>query len=150
MAKQNNSVEATASANNDLEMATNDAANAPALHDESLREQALMKLEMFSEKPKEELISLSGEYLKLQENTTYNFLFTGFTTFETKNGETKEAVKLSNRDKNYINGAAVLVSTLKRKVDANANVLIPVRVITKGSKTNAAGTYMEMEVFILE
>jgi hypothetical protein len=99
--------------------------------------------QMFEEKAANEMRSLTSEYLKMEENKTYNFAFIGMTTFVTDEGEERPAATLLSKDNTqYIAGGAVLVSACKKIKEVPCFV----RIITGSKVKTGAGSYLSMEV----
>jgi len=99
--------------------------------------------QMFEEKETNEMASLTSEYLKIAENTTYNFIFVGMSTFTTDQGEERECARLvSKENQSFISGAAVLVSACKKITETPKFI----RIITGGKTKTANGSYISMEV----
>jgi hypothetical protein len=92
------------------------------------------------------LQSLSSEYLKFSPNSSYSFIFDGFTTFTDEDGEAVKAARLIDKaGKQWINAATVLVGSLDKTTD------IPclVKIVTSTEKKSGNGKYMQMEVFVI-
>jgi hypothetical protein len=99
--------------------------------------------ELFEAKDSQEMRSLTSEYLKLEENKVYNFVFTGMTTFTTDQGEEKEAAVLVDKaNATFISGAAVLVNAFKKIKEVPSFV----RIVTGSKQKGANGSYLAMEV----
>jgi hypothetical protein len=99
--------------------------------------------EQFSAQDTNVMRSLTADYLEMLENTTYNVICTGMTTFLTSEGEEREAVILIDKEnKTYINGGAVLVSSCKKLKEYPAFI----RIITGAKVKSEKGKYLSMEV----
>jgi hypothetical protein len=99
--------------------------------------------EQFSAQDTNVMRSLTADYLEIVENTTYNLICNGMTTFLTSDGEEREAVILIDKEnKTYINGGAVLVSSCKKLKEYPAFI----RIITGAKVKSEKGKYLSMEV----
>jgi hypothetical protein len=99
--------------------------------------------EQFSAQDTNVMRSLTADYLEIVENTTYNLICNGMTTFLTSDGEEREAAILIDKDnKTYINGGAVLVSSCKKLKEYPAFI----RIITGAKVKSEKGKYLSMEV----
>jgi hypothetical protein len=108
-------------------------------------EAAFKNFEAVKELENSDLIELSSTYLSFAENSTYDLIATGFTTFTDEKGNEKEAVSLINEQKeSLINANAVLVNSLK-KIGAE-NLPCFVRINTLSKVKTANGSYMNMKV----
>jgi hypothetical protein len=116
--------------------------NLVSIDHEKIQElQGLFK--MFEQKETNEMASLTSEYLKMEENKSYSFIFVGMSTFTTDQGEERECARLiSKENQSFISGAAVLVSACKKITK------IPkfIKIITGGKTKTANGSYISMEV----
>ena len=102
-------------------------------------------IKAFSEVEIKDFIELSSSYLKFQENTRYNLVATGLTTFVDDNGEEKAAVSLMNDNKeSLINANAVLVNSVKKLADSLPAGIV---VLTGGKIKGANGSYLSMKVY---
>jgi len=108
-------------------------------------------LAAFDKVPTSALQQLNSEYLKLDENSSYSFIFLGMTTLKGKEGSNEaereyEGVRLIDKDgKNYVSGLTVLVTELKRVTVLPCLVKI---VTKKETKSNSGmGKYLAMEVY---
>jgi hypothetical protein len=102
-------------------------------------------IKAFSEVEIKDFIELSSSYLKFQENTRYNLVATGLTTFVDDNGEEKAAVSLMNENKeSLINANAVLVNSVKKLADSLPAGIV---VLTGGKIKGANGSYLSMKVY---
>jgi hypothetical protein len=95
------------------------------------------------------LTGLTQEYLELKQNTTYNLIFTGMSTFKSSEGKGDvEAVLLVDKSaKQYINGNTVLVNSLKRVTAMPCLVRIVTGDMIKSSNGNYK--YLDMDVIVL-
>jgi len=102
-------------------------------------------IKAFAEVEIKDFIELSSSYLKFQENTRYNLVATGLTTFVDDNGEEKAAVSLMNENKeSLINANAVLVNSVKKLADSLPAGIV---VLTGGKIKGANGSYLSMKVY---
>jgi hypothetical protein len=87
--------------------------------------------------------SLSAEYLKLETDETYHFIFQGMDK-ATLDGQEKEVVKLIDKaGRNFISAAAVLVTSCKKV----QTLPCMVRVVTRKEIKAEKGKYLDMSVF---
>lgn len=103
----------------------------------------------FETKSDGELKNLTSEYLELKENSKYDLIFTGMTTFKTVNDDGEEtersAAQLVDRSgKQYINGGAVLVNAC-RKIE-KVPAFIRITTGQKVNSSNGGGKYLQMDV----
>ena len=108
-------------------------------------------LAAFDKVPTSALQQLNSEYLKLEENSSYSFIFLGMTTLKGKEGSNDaereyEGVRLIDKDgKNYVSGLTVLVTELKKVTVLPCLVKIVTKKETKSS--SGIGKYLAMEVY---
>lgn len=108
-------------------------------------------LAAFDKVPTSALQQLNSEYLKLDESSSYSYIFLGMTTLKGKEGSSDaereyEGVRLIDRDgKNYVSGLTVLVTELKKVTVLPCLVKIVTKKETKSS--SGMGKYLAMEVY---
>jgi hypothetical protein len=116
-----------------------------------IEQNAAQVLDAFDKVPTSSLQQLNSEYLKLEENSSYSYIFTGMTTLKGKEGSNDaereyEGVKLVDREgKNYVSGLTVLVTELKKVTVLPCLVKIVTKKETKSS--SGMGKYLAMEVY---
>lgn len=101
----------------------------------------------FSAVPDNALQALTGEYLQLEENKTYNMVFKGMTTFNDQmKGEMPAVELVDEAGMVSINANTVLVKALSKVTQMPCLV----RIIT-GSKvrSKSGNTYLDMEILTL-
>lgn len=88
------------------------------------------------------LEAINAEYLKIETNKVYHFLFMGLDT-ATLDGVEREVVKLKDETgSEFISAASVLVSTCKKL----RHMPCLIRVITRNKIKAAKGEYIDMSV----
>lgn len=116
-----------------------------------IEQNAAEVLAAFDKVPTTALQQLNSEYLKLEENSSYSYIFTGMTTLKGKEGSNDaereyEGVKLIDKDgKTYVSGLTVLVTELKKVTVLPCLVKIITKKETKSS--SGMGKYLAMEVY---
>ena len=114
---------------------------------QNVKEQAAKLIGDFSSIPDSMLQSLTQDYLQLKENTRYDMVFTGMSSFKGDRGSEVESVLLiDENNKQYINGNTVLVNSLKSKV---THMPCFVRITTGEKLQGKNGLYMDMDVLVL-
>lgn len=137
MANKTNSVEVLGTEN------ANEATGMQLSNDNVKLNELKGYFEQFTAQETSVMRSLTADYLEMLENTTYNVICTGMTTFLTAEGEEREAAVLIDKEnKTYINGGAVLVSSCKKLKDYPAFI----RIITGTKVKSEKGKYLSMEV----
>jgi hypothetical protein len=102
----------------------------------------------FSNVDVEQLQGMTQEYLQMKENTTYNMVFTGMTSFKgEKGGDVESVVLVDQNAKSFINGNTVLVGALRKVKQMPCLVRIVTHEYVKSS--NGAGKYLDMDVYVL-
>lgn len=107
----------------------------------------MLHFEQFEQQEKEVLTCLDATYLKMEESTTYNFIFLGI---EAANIEGKEAevARLCDKSGNhFLAGMAAVVSNLKKVVN-EAPIFVRIETTTY-TKSQAGNKYMQAKVFKL-
>jgi len=116
-----------------------------------IEQNAAQVLEAFDKVPTTSLQQLNSEYLKLDENSSYSFIFVGMTTLKGKEGSNDaereyEGVKLVDKaGKTLVSGLTVLVTELKKVTILPCLVKIVTKKETKSS--SGMGKYLAMEVY---
>jgi hypothetical protein len=112
--------------------------------------------------PNANFVAITGEYKKLEENTTYNFIVEGTTTMDDTinpdKGDGKVDVVMfvgrnaDGKPTNYITAEKVFVTAIKRLEEAQTTFPVAVRVTTgKVEKAaNSANKYLRLEVARLQ
>lgn len=91
------------------------------------------------------LQELTGEYIKMEENSSYFFTFEGMTT-KTIKGKPVVCAILVDRNKNKgIYGGAVL----RQSLESVTQLPVFVRIDTKNWESAKDGEYLNMKVFVL-
>jgi len=100
----------------------------------------------FSNVDESELVSITEDYLKFEEDTTYNMVFVNTTKFTGDRGGEMDAVSLIDEEgKKWINAGTVLVNSLKKVTQLPCLI----RIVTKGTIKSKNGQYLDMDVFVL-
>lgn len=116
-----------------------------------MEQNAAQVLEAFDKVDTKHLQQLNSEYLKLDENSAYSFIFVGMTTLKGKEGASDaereyEGVKLVDKaGKTLVSGLTVLVTELKKVTVLPCLVKIITKKETKSS--SGMGKYLAMEVY---
>ena len=144
MANKKDSVEVlgteSANENTNLEVNSN---NSLVTADAQKMAQLQNLFEMFEGQETGAMRSLTADYLEMKENSVYNFICSGMTTFLTSEGEQREAAILVDKEnKTFINGGAVLVSSCKKLKEYPSLI----RIITGDKVKSDKGKYLSMEI----
>ena len=101
-------------------------------------------LKQFENVDNSQLMSITKEYLSLEEKKTYNFCFMGIETMTNQKGQQVEAVSLIDKDgKQFISGSIVLVSNLKKVTKLPCLV----KIVTKSEVQGQNGKYLDLDVY---
>src|SRR5881394_2367502 len=80
---------------------------------QSAAQEANVLIKSFEDVKLEQLQQLTAEYLELEPNKQYNFIFTGMVKFMGQKGEIDAVELVDNKGEKGISGLTVLVNSLK-------------------------------------
>ena len=117
--------------------------------------QNLNALAMFAEQDEKDLIELTGgEFITLEENTTYVFLAVGFERTDSKfskesDGKVDSAVLLDLQGNKKLCSQAVLTKTLRSFEQKGHDFAqgLPIKVITGEKVSGENGSYLSMKIY---
>lgn len=115
-------------------------ANVPAVNSLTANAEFFARMK---ETPTEQLQDESAEYLKMSENSQYDFICHGVESTQ-MDGKQVDVVRLEDETgKMYVHGAVVLVNAMKRR----GAFPLPIRVVTRGKVKSGNGMYLDLSVY---